>query len=135
MLHLNPSHKIFISEDLIGYADRLVEERVFPRRIDLLLLGFSYAVNNNIEPATDFKRHELHYTSGIDPDTRLAAEAVAQWYARELGRADEIDSDRKLLDFICAMGIAGVRALRERWEGKRRSQIQWDILELAPKPT
>lgn len=130
MLHLNPSHKMFISEDLIGYADQLDQDRVFPRRIDLLLLGFSYAVNNNIPPVTNFKRHELHYTSGIDDDTRLAVEVVAQWHAQELGIAEKIDSDRRLLEFICALGIAGIRELRQRWEGKRRSQIQWDIMQI-----
>jgi hypothetical protein len=135
MLHLNPAHKLFISEDLIGYSDKLTEDGTFPRRIDLLLLGFSYAVNERLDPAKEFTRHELHYTSGIDEKTRLTIEAVAQWYARERGMEDRVDTDRQLLEFICGIGITGVKELQRRWEGKRRSQIQWDILQLLASIT
>jgi hypothetical protein len=42
---------------------------------------------------------------------------------------DVPEDEHELLDFICRVGIAGVRALRERWEGRSKSQIQWDIIK------
>ena len=129
MLRLKGSENLFFSKDLIGYADKLTEEGVVPRRVDLLLLGFSYAVANNLPPADKVKRHDLIRAYGIDNE-RLAIEAVAHWYARELGR-DELKNESKLLDFICRVGIAGLRELQKRWEQKSKSQIQWDIMQLA----
>ena len=130
MIRLKGTETLFISEDLIGYADTLYKEGTIPRRVDLLLLGFSYAVTNNLLPAENVKRHDLVRAYSVDNDARLAIEAVAHWYARELGK-DELTSESELLDFICRVGIAGLRELQKRWEQRRKSQIQWDIMELA----
>jgi hypothetical protein len=126
MLHLQPGQRLFISEDLIGYADKLDADGVFPRRLDLLLYGFTYAVANELEPANDVQRHELIRAMYLD-DEELPVSAVAQWYNRKLGH-DPLDDEQDLLDFTCRVGIAGVRALRERWEGRSKSQIQWDVI-------
>jgi len=126
MIHLQGIERIFISEDLIGYADKLTEDGVFPRRLDLLVLGFSYAVTEEIPPADDFDRHELVRAVSLG-DQKLPVEAVAQWYAQKLDREVPRD-EHDLLDFICRTGIAGVRKLQEKWEGRSKSQIQWDII-------
>lgn len=125
MIKLDPTKKFFISEDLIGYADKLIEEGTFRRRVDLLLVGFSYAVNNQIEPAGEYQRHELIYVNNLK-DALLPIEATANWYARELGY--QLEDDGQLLEFICAVGIAGTRSLQDRWRERRKSQIQFDIL-------
>ena len=130
MIHLETHQRLFISEDLIGFADRLKNEGTVPRRVDLLLLGFSYAVNNQLLPAEDAKRHELTRVVTLGEEPKLAVEAVAQWYARALGLPEFAD-ESELLDFIIRVGIAGVRVLQERWEGKSKSQIQWDVMQLA----
>ena len=129
MIHLQSDQRLAISEDLIGFSDRLSNEGTVPRRLDLLLLGFSYAVNNQLPPAEDAKRHELIRASSLG-DAQLAFEAVAQWYARALDSPELVD-ESELLDFIIRVGVAGVRALKERWEGKSKSQIQWDVMRLA----
>lgn len=129
MIHLQSDQRLSISEDLIGFADRLTTEGTVPRRVDLLLLGFSYAVNNQLRPAEDTKRHELIRVSGLG-DAQLVVEAVAQWHARALDLSELADAS-ELLDFIIRVGVAGVRALKERWEGKSKSQIQWDIMRFA----
>lgn len=126
MLHLQPGQRLFISEDLIGYADKLDADGVFPRRLDLLLYGFAYAVANELKPAENVQRHELIRAMYLD-DEELPVSAVAQWYNRKLGY-DPLDDEQDLLDFVCRVGIAGVRALRERWEGRSKSQIQWTII-------
>jgi len=61
-------------------------------------------------------------------DHQLPVEAVAQWYARKLDR-EVPEDEHELLDFICRTGIAGVRELREKWEGRSKSQIQWDMVQ------
>ncbi len=129
MIHLQGTERLYISEDLIGYADKLSKDGVFPRRLDLLLLGFSYAVTNGLLPAEGARRHELTRAESLG-DQKLPIEAVAHWYARKLGQ-DEPETEHELLDFIFRTGVAGVRALRERWEGRGKSQIQWDIMRLA----
>jgi hypothetical protein len=126
MLHLQPGQRLFISEDLIGYADKLDDDGVFPRRLDLLLYGFAYAVTNELEPAEDVQRHELIRAMYLDDD-ELPVSAVAQWYNRKLGR-DPMDDEQELLDFTCRVGIAGVRELKEKWEGRSKSQVQRIVL-------
>ncbi|MFC1976224.1 hypothetical protein ACFLXQ_07485 [Chloroflexota bacterium] len=129
MIRLKGTEKLFISKDLIGYADKLTQEGVVPRRVDLLLLGFSYAIENSLNPADKVKRHEIIQAYLID-DERLAIEAVAHWYAREIGH-EELEKESKLLEFICMVGVSGLRELQKRWEQKSKSQIQWDIMQLA----
>jgi hypothetical protein len=129
MVHLQGTERLFISEDLIGYADKLTEDGVFSRRLDLLLMGFSHAVTNEIQPvdASEITRHELTRAVSLG-DQQLPIEAVAQWYAQKLDR--EVPKDEhELLDFICRTGIAGVRKLQEKWVGRSKSQIQWDLIQ------
>ena len=125
MIHLDPGQRLFLSEDCIGYADKLKSDGVFTRQVDLLLYGFSYAVNNNLPPAEDTRRHELTRVTSLG-EKELPISAVAQWYAENSNHSLEDEQD--LLHFICRVGIAGVRALREKWEGRRKLQIQWYII-------
>ncbi len=130
MIHLQSHQRLFISEDLAGFADHLSNEGTMPRRVDLLLLGFSYAVNNRLSPTEEAKGRELTRVASLGGESQLAVEAVAQWYARSLDSSEFAD-ESELLDFIIRVGVAGVRALKERWEGKSKSQIQWDVMRLA----
>jgi len=129
VIHLKDIDSMYIAEELSGLAKRLVEDGVVARQVDLLLLGFAYAVRNRIEPPERIRRHDLLRAGGIDPDTRLAVEAVAPWYARELG-LEPLTDPRTLLDFICRVGSAGLAALQKQWEGRAKSQIELSILRL-----
>lgn len=126
MIHLQPSDRLFISEDLIGFSDEFVTKGIMKRRVDLLFLGFSYAVKTGLLPAEEYRRHALIQVALIEEELMLSIEAIAQWYAQEL-RYNEIVDKSKLLEFICTIGISGVKALQERWENKSKSQIQFDI--------
>jgi hypothetical protein len=121
---------MYIAEEVSGFAKRLTEDGVVPRQIDLLLLGFGYAVRNRIAPPERIRRHDLTRVGAIDPDTRLAIEAVAPWYARDLKLVSPSDS-RQLLDFICRVGSGGVTELKKEWEGRAKSQIELNILQLS----
>lgn len=130
MLRLNDIDSMYIAEDVSGFAKRLTEDGVVPRQIDLLLLGFGYAVRNRIPPPERIRRHDLTRAGAVDQDTRLAIEAVASWYARELGLAPPSDP-HELLDFICRVGSIGVMELQKEWEGRAKSQIELGILQLS----
>ena len=103
---------------------------MFSRQVDLLLHGFGNAVRTRLAPPEKVRRHDLLRAGGIEPDTRLAVEAVAPWCARELELEPPRDS-RSLLDFVCRVGSAGVTALQKEWEGRAKSQIELNILRLA----
>jgi len=75
-----------------------------------------------MKPAEDVQRHELIRAMYLD-DEELPVSAVAQWYNRKLGH-DPLDDEQDLVNFTCRVGIAGVRALRERWEWRSKSQIR-----------
>jgi hypothetical protein len=130
MIHLKDTDHVYIDEELSGLARRLVEDGVVNRQVDLLLLGFAYAVRKRIQPKAKIQRHDLVRVAAIAPDLRLAVEAVAPWYARELGFDPPADS-RRLLEFICQLGSAGVAELQKEWRGRTKSQIELSILRLA----
>lgn len=128
MIRLSGTEDIYISEDLLGYVDKLREEGTITRRVDLLLMGFSYAVTHELAPAENFPRHSLIKVYGID-DMKLVIEATAQWYAERIRYSLESSSD--LLNLICGLGVAGARELRDQWREKSKPQIWWDIMELS----
>jgi hypothetical protein len=125
---MNDADNMFIAEDVAGFAKRLTDDGIFPRQLDLLLLGFGYAVQNQIPPVEKAKRHDLTEAAAVGKDIRLAVEAVAQWYARQLG-FDPPGDERGLLDFICRVGSAGMKALQTEWKDRSKGQIQSWILK------
>jgi hypothetical protein len=134
MLCLESRDSTYIDEQVSGFAKRLVDDGIMLRQSDLLLLGFAYAVRNRIKPQEKIKRHDLLRVAAVDPNMRLAVEAVAPWFARELGIEPPNDS-RGLLDFICRVGSAGIAALQKEWEGRAKSQIELSILRLGATAT
>jgi len=130
VVHLDEGDNVYISEDLVGYAQKLKNDGVVPRQIDLLLLGFAYAVEKGISPLEKMTRKDMARAIIIDKDLRIAVEATAAWHAKQIG-APVPDDDKKLLDFICRLGSAGVQTLQKEWEGKSRSQIALSVLKLA----
>lgn len=127
MIHLSGNHNTYTSKDVIGFVDKIKDEGIIDNKLDLVMLGFSLAIKKGYMPAEDFNRHDLGrvYVLG---ENQILYEAMAQDYAEEINF--EIESDSGLLNFICKLGITGVRDLKERWDGKRKAQIQYDILNL-----
>lgn len=130
MLHMRDIDSMYIEEKVSGFAKRLAEDGIVERQVDLLLLGFGYAVQHRIKPDDRIKRHDLHRAGAIDRDTRTAVEAVAPWFAKEIG-IEEPQDERGLLDFVCRVGSAGVAQLQKEWEGRSKSQIELAILQLS----
>ena len=82
-------------------------------------------MTNELPPDEDISRQELIRAMYLD-DAELPVSAIAQWYAKKLDH--DVDDESDLLDFICRVGIAGVRELKEKWEGRRKAQIQWSVI-------
>lgn len=128
MIHLQSNQRLYISEDLRGYAKKLKDEGTIVNAVDFLQLGFAHAVSERLYPAEDVDRHELTdiYTLG---NAQLVLEAVAHWYARE-NDFDELGNSSDLLSFICNLGISGARVLREDWNKRSKSQIRQRVIKL-----
>ncbi|MFB6278071.1 MAG: hypothetical protein ABEK75_01050 [Salinibacter sp.] len=129
MIHLQSNQRLYISEDLRGYAKKLKGEGTIVNAVDFLQLGFARAVNEELDPAEDFSRHELTdiYTLG---SAQIVLEATAQWYARESGFG-KLRNSSELLRFICNLGISGGRVLHENWNVRSKSQIRQHIIEMS----
>jgi hypothetical protein len=130
MIRLNDMDSTYIDEAVAGFAKRMTDDGILGRQVDLLLLGFAYAIQNDLPPTSKIKRHDLVRVGGIDADTRLAVEATAHWYARKIGET-ELSEPKQLLEFICRLGSAGVSALQKEWKDRAKSQIEMQILRLT----
>lgn len=128
MIHLQSNQRLYISEDLRGYVDKLIDDGTVPYAVDFLQLGFAHAVRDGMRPATEFDRHTITTNTDILGNAKLMLEAVAQWYARE-NELEELENSSELLRFICDLGISGGRALHDQWSGRSKSQIQQYIVE------
>ena len=130
MIHLQSNQRLYISEDLRGYVDKLISDGTVPYRVEFLQLGFAFAVREELQPATEFNRHEITTNTDILSNARLVIEAVAQWYAREIGFG-ELENSSDLLKFICSTAVTGGRALQERWSSRSKSQVQNDVIRMS----
>lgn len=130
MIHLRSNQRLYISEDLRGYVDKLIDDGTIPYAVDFLQLGFAYAVREELEPATEFDRHTITTNTDILGSATILLEAVAQWYARE-SKSVELESSNDLLNLICNLGVSGGRQLKEEWSARSKSQIQKDISSLV----
>jgi hypothetical protein len=129
MIHLRSNQRLYLSEDLMGYVDKLTSDGTIPYQVDFLQFGFAHAIQEEMEPATKYSRHEITTDTNILGNAKVVIEAVAQWYARE-SELRTLQSSGDLLTFICDLGVSGSRKLEERWRSKSKSQIQNDITSL-----
>ena len=130
MIHLSDIDSMYIDEQVAGFAKRMVEDGIVARQVDLLLIGFGYAVQQRLQPLEKIKRHDLLRAGALDPDSRLAIEATASWFARTMELPEPNDS-RSLLDFICRVGSTGTIAIQTKSDGRAKNQIELLLLNLA----
>lgn len=130
MVHLRSNQRLYISEDLRGYVDKLIDDGTIPYAVDFLQLGFAHAIREELEPATVFERHTITTNTDILGDSKLAIEAIAQWHARRSDLQKPKDSDH-LLDLICSSAIEGGRHLRRKWSSRSKSQVHELVASLC----
>jgi len=122
MIKFTEQDRFFISEDLMGIADKLVEEKTFETRVDFLLYAAAYAIRHDLSPAIDFKRHDLGMrASSLPSNLKVSFEIVIPRYCEEKSIA--IPSEPKdLMNTVCCLGIKGGRKLSDIWKTMSRSQ-------------
>ena len=130
MLHLQSNQRLYISEDLLGYVDKLIDDGTIPYVVDFLKLGFAYAVTNELPPATKFSRHEITDNTDILGKAKHVMEATSQWYARKL-EWDTLEDSTELLRFTCNTGIAGGRRLKDEWRTRSKTQVLSEIIKIS----
>jgi len=128
MIKFADQDRFFISEDLMGFADKHVEEKIFETRVDLLLYGAAYAIKNNLSPAKSFQKHDLGMRpSSLPEEFRAAFELTIPTYCEDMSLP--VPSEGKdLMNVVCCLGIEGTRKLFENWKAMSRSQILNSIL-------
>jgi hypothetical protein len=130
MIHLKSNQRLYISKDLRGYVDKLISDGTVPYAVDFLKLGFAYAVREELAPADSFQRHEITASTDILGSSRVVIEAIGHHYARETEKL-QLRNSSDLLELICDIAISGGQQLRSRWEARRKSQVQQDIINLT----
>ena len=130
MIKFAEQDRFFISEDLMGLADKLVEEKTFETRVDFLLYAAAYAIRNDLSPAIDFKRHDLGMrASSLPSNLKISFEIIIPKYCED--KSISIPSDPKgLMNTVCCLGVEGARKLSDIWETMSRSQKLNHILNV-----
>jgi len=123
MIKFADQDRFFISEDLMGFADKQVEEKIFETRVDFLLYGAAYAIKNNLPPANSFQRHDLGMRpSSLPEEFRSLFELIVPTYCEDMSLP--IPSEPKeFINVVCCLGIEGAKELRDQWKSMSRSQI------------
>jgi hypothetical protein len=129
MIHLQSNQRLYISDDLRGYVDKLNDDGTITYSVDFLQLGFAYAVNEEIHPPSETNKHELTSVNTLGGKA-IVYETIAQWYSRKIYGSTPTSSE-ELLSLICGLGVSGGRKLKERWEKKSKSQIRNDIVKIS----
>ena len=134
MLGFDERQRIRLDESLSAYAQKLVEDGAIERQVDLVLLGFSYAVKEKIRPAaTSAQSRDLVPFSSIREwkDERNAIECVVNWYAKDCGAT--LKDEKDLLDFFCRVGNAGAAEIRTKTQALSKSPWTMWVLRAACK--
>ncbi len=123
--------KFRVTSKAKGYLDYLKQNRVFARAVDAYAFAAAYALKHckEIPPASRGKRHDLVEVFRLDNDVRLALEAGVHTVLKRNGKPEPKDS-REVLDIVTQYAEAGLKLLKEKWQGKTGLQIQDDIRKI-----
>ncbi|NJM62611.1 MAG: hypothetical protein HC849_24290 [Oscillatoriales cyanobacterium RU_3_3] len=131
MKHLDPQATIRPTPEAKGYLDTLKNNGAFGRMVDAYVFAAAYALKNNVEisPVLPRGRQDLVYMGIVDEDVRLALEAGVHTVQKRNGKPEPKDS-REVLEIVMQYAEAGLKLLKERWQGKTGVQIQDDIRKI-----
>ncbi|MEG4944570.1 hypothetical protein [Microcoleus sp. F4-D5] len=131
MKHIDPQATIRPTPEAKGYLDTLKNNGAFGRMVDAYVFAAAYALKNNVEISSLplRRRQDLVYMGIVDENVRLALEAGVHTVQKRNGKPEPKDS-REVLDFVTQYAEAGLKLLKERWQGKTGVQIQDDIRKI-----
>jgi hypothetical protein len=128
---IEPSATIRPTIEAKGFLSYLKDQGIFNRMIDAYLFAAAYGIKNDLEitPLVGSKREDLVMFGIVEEDVRLAIEAGLQIIRKRNGFFDEIDG-KEALELLSQYAEAGLRVLKDRWNGRVKGQIQADICRL-----
>jgi hypothetical protein len=132
MKRIDPTTSIRPTPEANGYLKVLKNNGVFNRMVDAYLFAAAYAIKNNIDapPLSSQGRQELVNMGVVEEDVRLALEAGVHAICKRNGQSEPKDS-REVLEIVTQYAEAGLKLLKQRWEGKVGIQIQDDVRKIV----
>lgn len=131
MKRIEISAKFSATPKAKGYLDYLTNNGVFKRAIDAYAFAAAYALKYDAEipKVLRGRSQNLAEVFRLDDDVRLALEAGVYAVQKRKGQPEPTDS-KEVFDLVTKYAEAGLELLKERWQGKTRSQIQNDIQKI-----
>lgn len=132
MKRIDQENSIRPTAESRAYLDVLKKQRVFRRSIDAYTFAAAYAIFKEIEPQelpSQGRQDLVQDLTLLDDDVLLSLEAgIAATYKRQ-GKPEPSDG-KELLEILTRYAEAGLKVLKEQWEGKTPSQIQDQISKI-----
>lgn len=127
MQRLDSSAIVRPTPEAKGYLEVLKNNGSFVRMIDAYIFAASFAMKQNLEILPlPTGRSDLVQLNLLDDDILLALAASICIIRQRRGESAPTES-REILDVLTQYAEAGIKVLRQRWEGKVGIQIQNDI--------
>jgi hypothetical protein len=128
MKRIDPTATIRPTPEANGYLKVLKNNGAFSRMVDAYLFAAAYAIKNNVDVASipSQGRQDLINIGIVDDDVRLSLEAGIHAICKRNGRSEPTDS-REVMEILTQYAEAGLKLLKQRWEGKVGIQIQDDV--------
>jgi len=132
MKRIDPTATIRPTPEANGYLKVLKNNGAFSRMIDAYLFAAAYAIKNNIDVVSlsSQGRQELINIGIVEDDVRLALEAGIYAICKRNNQSEPADS-REVLEILTQYAEAGLKILKQRWEGKVGIQIQDDVRKMS----
>lgn len=131
MKRIDPTATIRPTPEANGYLKVLKNNGAFNRMIDAYIFAAAYAIKNNLDVVSipSQGRQDLINIGIVEDDVRLALEAGVYAICKRNNQSEPVDS-REVLEILTQYAEAGLKLLKQRWEGKVGIQIQDDVRKI-----
>lgn len=131
MKRINSQVVISSSTEAQGYLKWLKDNEVFKQMIDGYMFAAAYAIKNNLDISLESvnKKHDISFMSVVNENVRLSLEAGIYAVCKRNNQPQPEDS-KQVVDILTKYAEVGLKALKQRWEGKISIQIQEDIRKI-----
>jgi len=128
---MNENANVRPTSEAKGYLDTLTHNSTFSTMIDAYAFAAAFAMRTDLDPESDSLRgrSDLVAVRVLDNEVRLALECSIAAIRKHKGLEALIDS-AAVLEQVTRYAEVGLRALKQRWDGKTSPQILYDIKNL-----
>lgn len=131
MKRMNSKTVIKSSTEAQGYLALLKDNGVFKQMIDGYMFAAAYAIKNNLDTSLESvsKKHDIAIVNVVDDNVRLSIEAGIYAICKR-NNQPQPENSKEVMDILTKYAEVGLKALKQRWEGKITLQIQDDIRKI-----